>query len=625
MMQSAISQDELNGAANGSGAALSWEDVTVVTESGKVVLLRNICGQAQNRMLAIIGSSGAGKTTLMNLLACRMNQARLQTGSIRMDGEEYELHDMKRVAGYVMQDDLMFPHLSVRESLRYAAYLRLPETISKEDKDERVEEVIRQLGLSACADTRVGNDEHRGISGGERKRLCVGVELLQRPRLLFLDEPTSGLDSSTALSLMESLQDLAHSGTCTVVCTIHQPQTKIFSLFDDLLILHKGQVLYHGPANEVLAFYASAGFDCPDHTNPADFVLDVINAVKPEDAIVADANAKKIITNGKRPTVSSKEQPSSQTNGNADASSVVLIPQNAALAFDQENGKNGLLKKNRPTWWQQFCVLTVRCAKNVLRARFTLLTQLFQSVLMAVLIGTVFLDIGTGQVSTTKRQPVLFFCVINQGIFGALLSVNSFPAERAIVLRERAAGTYLVSAYFVAKITAETIIQMVYPLVFSLTVYWLVGFQNDASKFFTFFAFMELCNLAAFSLAIMVAALCRRVNLALSVLAVFLEICRLFGGFFLSPKALPSYFSWLDALSYVKYTYVGISLNELTGLKLNCQPSELKNGVCPIPNGQTTIDSLGLDKYTITECALVLCAMIIGFRVIAYLALRFRK
>ena len=156
--------------------------------------------------------------------------------------------------------------------------------------------------------------------------------------------------------------------------------------------------------------------------------------------------------------------------------------------------------------------------------------------------------------STTRRQPVIFFCAVNQGVFSALMVINSFPSERALSLRERAAGTYKASAYFLAKTTADALVQIPQPIVFSIIVYFLVGFQDVGSKFIIFTLFMIFCSLSATSLALMVSALCKTTDFAVTVLPLTLEIGRLFGGFFLAPALLPKYFEWLDALSYIKYT-----------------------------------------------------------------------
>jgi len=243
---------------------------------------------------------------------------------------------------------------------------------------------------------------------------------------------------------------------------------------------------------------------------------------------------------------------------------------------------------------------------------------------MAILIGTVYLKIGNGQESTIRRSPALFFCAINQGVFGALMVINSFPVERALTLRERASGTYFASAYFMAKILTEIIVQLPVPILFSCTVYFLIGFQVAAGKFFLFMLFMVLCSVTSTSIALMISAICRTTDLSVTVLPMILEVCRLFGGFFLAPSRVPKYFSWLEALCYIKYNFVGVSLNELEGLKLTCTPAENATNTC-IPDGETTIRELGYDSINIGGCIGVLFGFIIFCRACAFLSVRFLK
>ena len=176
-----------------------------------------------------------------------------------------------------------------------------------------------------------------------------------------------------------------------------------------------------------------------------------------------------------------------------------------------------------------------------------------------------------------------------------------------------------------AQITAEMASQIISPIIFSCIVYWMVGFQRNGSKFMIFMVLMVLCQLAATSLALMVSAICRTTDLSVTVLPMALEINRLFGGFFLSPKSLPTYFVWLDALSYVKYTYTAISLNELRGLRIVCAANEYVDGVCPITSEQQTITSLGLDYLSIGSCVTILIFYILITRAIAYLGIRYLK
>uniref|UniRef100_A0A7I4AWE4 ABC transporter domain-containing protein n=1 Tax=Physcomitrium patens TaxID=3218 RepID=A0A7I4AWE4_PHYPA len=518
------------------GVVLSWENLTVMSKVGKV-LLNNLNGQIICGFTAIMGPSGSGKSTLLNTLACRMRQSASVTGRILLNGRDYKIADLKKISGYVMQDDLLHAHLTVEETLKYTTRLKLEPSLTEEEVSARVDEIITQMGLDHVRNTVIGNPEKRGISGGERRRVSVGMELVTHPQLLFLDEPTSGLDSVTALSLCEQLQKLARSANCTIVCTIHQPQAKIFNLFHYLIILKAGQV-------------------------------------------------------------------------NMNQGSEYLVFQTM---------------RERMPWHRQYLVLLNRGVREQIRKKNMLITQMCQSVMMGLLIGGVFFQIGDHQKSTVRRQPVLFFCVINQGVFGALTVINSFPGERALTLRERAAGMYYCSSYFTAKVTAEMVSQIVSPIIFSFIVYWMVGFQRNGSKFMIFMVLMVLCQLAATSLALMVSAICRTTDFSVTVLPMVLEVNRLFGGFFLSPKNLPDYFVWLDAFSYVKYTYTAISLNELHGLKIRCSPSEYVAGACPITSGEQTIKSLGLDYLNIGSCITILIFYILITRIIAYLGIRYLK
>ena len=364
-----------------------------------------------------MGPSGSGKTTLLNALACRLDKSTKCSGELRLNGQKYSMHDLKMHAGYVMQDDLLNGNLTVLETLRYTAELRLPRSVAAEEREARVQAVMDQMGLTRVKDVIVGTPVKKGVSGGERKRLCVAMELLTRPLLLFLDEPTSGLDSVTALSLCRTLRDLANSRSCTVVCTIHQPQSKIFKLFQKLILLKSGNIVYHGPAENALHYFEGLGYKCPAYENPADYFLDVITPSAHDSVEDLIAKDEKLMGSG------------------------VHKPE-----VDLNAGSERPLKPRETTpWVHQFRVLFRRTMQDALRKRSLLVTQMLQTIVMAVLIGTVFLRIGTSETSTVRRQPVLFFCCINQGMFGALMVINSFPQERMLVLRERASGMYYTS------------------------------------------------------------------------------------------------------------------------------------------------------------------------------------
>jgi ABC-type multidrug transport system ATPase subunit len=220
-------------------------------------------------LTAIIGGSGSGKTSMLNTMAERMTSGRLSFGgTTQFNGME----GVKSIrSAYVMQQDVLLPTLTVRETLRYAADLRLPPPTTEEKRRKVVEEVILELGLKECADTRIGNHQHKGCSGGEKRRTSIGVQLLSNPSVLFLDEPTTGLDATSAFQLVRTLKGLASKGR-TIITTIHQPRSEIWGMFDRLVILTRGSPVFSGRADDCIPWFGKIGMELPPFVNPAEFL-----------------------------------------------------------------------------------------------------------------------------------------------------------------------------------------------------------------------------------------------------------------------------------------------------------------------------------------------------------------
>eukprot|EP00008_Paramoeba_atlantica_P008136 CAMPEP_0201474880 /NCGR_PEP_ID=MMETSP0151_2-20130828/367_1 /ASSEMBLY_ACC=CAM_ASM_000257 /TAXON_ID=200890 /ORGANISM="Paramoeba atlantica, Strain 621/1 / CCAP 1560/9" /LENGTH=440 /DNA_ID=CAMNT_0047854803 /DNA_START=83 /DNA_END=1406 /DNA_ORIENTATION=- len=312
------------------GISLTWNDIYYEVKKKKGffknethtrVLLNHVFGHIPvGECVAIMGPSGCGKSTLLDVLAGRVSAATSSSlasfassfsasfsasfvekkkleereekggggsqgggddrggylGEVRMGGKQVVGSEMKKHVAYVMQDDALEGVLTVRENLFYSAMLRLPPSMSKEEKMERVEEVIGLLGLSKCADTKIGTPFLRGVSGGERRRCSIGMELITRPSILLLDEPTSGLDAKSSRLIVELLKKLAKTGR-VVLFSIHQPSSEIYRLFDKIMLLSKGQQIFFGPSDSAVEFFQSLGFPLPPRMNPADHYLEVIN------------------------------------------------------------------------------------------------------------------------------------------------------------------------------------------------------------------------------------------------------------------------------------------------------------------------------------------------------------
>ncbi|XP_026010714.1 ATP-binding cassette sub-family G member 2-like, partial [Astatotilapia calliptera] len=223
---------------------------------------------------AIMGATGSGKSSFLDVLAARKDPAGL-SGEVLIDGAP-QPPNFKCLSGYVVQDDVVMGTLTVRENFTFSAALRLPSSISHKEKKQKVDRLIKELGLGRVADSKVGTQLIRGISGGERKRTNIGMELIIDPPVLFLDEPTTGLDASTANSVLLLLKRMANNGR-TIILSIHQPRYTIYRLFDSLTLLVNGHQVYHGPARSALEYFSGIGYICEPHNNPADFFLDVIN------------------------------------------------------------------------------------------------------------------------------------------------------------------------------------------------------------------------------------------------------------------------------------------------------------------------------------------------------------
>lgn len=242
------------------------------------VILNGVTGVVQpGEILAMLGPSGSGKTTLLTALGGRLG-GHLH-GSITYNGKVFS-NAMKRKTGFVTQEDVLYPHLTVTETLVFTALLRLPDSFTKEEKIVHANAVMSQLGLNKCKDSIIGGPLLRGISGGEKKRVSIGQEMLINPSLLFLDEPTSGLDSTTAQRIVSTLWELA-SGGRTVVMTIHQPSSRIYYMFHKVLLLSEGSPLYFGKGSEAMEYFSSIGYAPRMAMNPSDFILDLANGTMP--------------------------------------------------------------------------------------------------------------------------------------------------------------------------------------------------------------------------------------------------------------------------------------------------------------------------------------------------------
>ncbi|XP_038903752.1 ABC transporter G family member 22 isoform X4 [Benincasa hispida] len=567
-------------------------------------ILNGITGRVNpGEVLALMGPSGSGKTTLLNLLGGRLIRS-TAGGSITYNDQPYNKFLKSRI-GFVMQEDVLFPHLTVKETLRYAALLRLPCTLTKEQKEKRAIDVIYELGLERCQDTMIGGSFVRGVSGGERRRVSIGNEILVNPSLLFLDEPTSGLDSTTALRIVQILHEIAEAGK-TVVTTIHQPSSRLFHKFDKLILLGKGSLIYYGKAAEAMSYFSSIGCSPLIAMNPAEFLLDLANGNLNDVSVPSELEDKVQIENSEADNRQDRPSPTLvqeylveayETRVAEKEKSKMLTP----LTMDEELKSKGSSSKRQwgASWWEQYSILFRRGIKERRHEYFSWL-RITQVLATAIILGLLWWQSESNSPKGLQDQAgLLFFIAVFWGFFPVFTAIFTFPQERAMLSKERAADMYRLSAYFLARTTSDLPLDLLLPILFLLVVYFMAGLRLSAAPFFLTMVTVFLSIVAAQGLGLAIGATLMDVKKATTLASVTVMTFMLAGGFFV--QKVPVFVAWIRYLSFNYHTYK---------LLLKVQ----YNNIIPAVNG------MKMDNGVVEVTALI--AMVFGYRLLAYISLR---
>eukprot|EP00850_Spirogloea_muscicola_P021683 SM000258S09099 [mRNA] locus=s258:40817:44791:+ [translate_table: standard] len=576
---------------------LEWHgvDCQLLDKHGKEAkrILRNVSGGAQpGRLLAIMGPSGSGKTTLLNTLAGqlpRSGKMRLR-GRLLIDGVPVQQARLRQA--YVRQEDIFYSQLTVRETLVMAAKLQLPKSMPEAFKDSYVDSLLQRLGLVrrqpdllsellpvllhcselmalrstqvGAADTIVGDNKVRGISGGEKKRLSIACELIASPSVIFADEPTTGLDAFQAEKVMETLRQLAKDGH-TVVASIHQPRGSIYTMFDDLLLLADGLVIYSGHADEALSYFGELGHTCPLHSNPAEFLSDLISidfSSAETEAQTRDRVTELAAKFGKK----QRQQPMPQ-------------PDEEGEKQGEEERLGAFINARRGGWFTQFRLLFRRAWRQTIRDKPTNFVRGTMNVTSAIIFGSIFWRMGLGQTAIQDRMGLLQVAAINTAMASLTKTVNVFPRERVIVDRERSKGSYGVGPYFVSKLMAELPIGAAFPLLFGAIVYPLTGLHKSAKRFLQFCGLVTIESFTSSALGLTVGSLVPSTEAALALGPSIMTVFIVFGGYYVNAENTPSFFRWIPSVSLIRWAFEGLCVNEFRGLKFDArQPTDAKTG-----------------------------------------------
>ncbi|XP_041065195.1 broad substrate specificity ATP-binding cassette transporter ABCG2-like [Carcharodon carcharias] len=585
---------------------------------------------------------------LLDILAARKDHRGL-SGEVLIDGIP-QPSNFKCISGYVVQDDIIMGTLTVRENLLFSAALRLPSSIQFKEKEERVNQIISELGLTKVSDSKVGTELIRGVSGGEKKRTHIGMELITDPPVLFLDEPTTGLDSNTAKSVLTLLKRLSRCGR-TIIFSIHQPQYFIFKLFDSLTLLVNGRMVYHGPAKTALQYFSSIGYECETFNNPADFFLDIITGDSTPVITNNEGNQQVAVAlNNESSDYVDVEQ--EKTFAEKLAESYVKSSQyqeTVEMLKKLKGNRDGRGMKEiqmqsvtyRTTFLHQLFWVSNRIFKNFIRNPQSSVAEVFLNSLLGLFLGAIYFGIKLDSSGIQNRVGSFHF-LASYECFSSVSAVVLFIRDRKIFIHEYISGYYRISAYFLATIIGDLLpIRTLPAIVFSCITYWMVGYQRILGNFFFFMLILLLTSYAATSLAMAVGAGLDTMATAGVIINGIFVFAMTFSGLLVNLPSISNGLNWLQYLSIPRYSFAALQVNEFRNLYFcndkqrndttlsqavaNCSGSmSPSKGIC---YGEEYLcgQGSGFDLWAIWENIIVLACMTIIFLTITYANLRFMR
>ncbi|XP_007890145.1 broad substrate specificity ATP-binding cassette transporter ABCG2 isoform X3 [Callorhinchus milii] len=546
-------------------------------------ILTDINGIMSPGMNAILGPTGSGKSSLLDILAARKAEAGL-TGELLLDGAP-QPPNFKCISGYVIQ---------------------------------------------------VGTQLIRGVSGGERKRTNIGMELIINPTVLFLDEPTTGLDASTAHAVLLLLKRMSKQGK-TIIFSIHQPRYSIFKLFDSLTLLANGRMIFQGPAFKALDYFATIGYNCEPYNNPADFFLDIINgdstAVEARQNEYFDTDMDFEALFGKTETTLAEKLAIMFSKSTYSSEMMAKLKQLSEAKKGSESFHRQIMYST--SFSHQLKWLTKRSFKNLLRSPQTSVAQILVSLSMGLVVGALSFGVKNDLNGIQNRVGALFFMTTNL-CFSSLSAIELFVIEKKIFIHEYISGYYRIFAYFLSKLLVDLIPMRALPATVLATVtYFMIGLKQTVSAFLTLVLTLIQVSTTATSMALAISTgynVVAVANLLVTLCFIFMVIL---SGLLVNLVSIVSWLSWLQYLSIPRYGLRALQINEFTGLKF-CNNSHQLHTIgskChPGPEfiictGEQYLHSQGIDAtaWGLWQNHVALILMMVIFLMISYAKLCFMK
>ncbi|ALC39044.1 CG5853 [Drosophila busckii] len=561
---------------------------------GEKEILHNVCGKFPgSQLIAIMGPSGAGKSTLLDALSGFKTTG--VDGSILLNGRRRDLPSFRRMSCYITQDDRLQPLLTVSENMHIAADLKLGENVSYEEKESRIEDILLLLGLYEHDQTLTMR-----LSGGQKKRLSIAMELINNPTVMFLDEPTTGLDSSSCTKVLELLKRLTTQGR-TIICTIHQPTAKLFQIFDQVYVLSAGNCVYQGGTQKLVPFLHSVELPCPMYHNPADYIIelacgeygfDKIDTLK---AATENGNCLTWFNNPRavlRSEALMRKYPIPKRTKNVSLENTSLTNQCSVLL------RRGYIKAKRDTTMTHLRIIV--------------------NIAVAVLYGALYDHAGKEGSRVLDNYNLLFAILMHHTMTTMMLTVLTFPIEMTILIKEHFNRWYSLKAYYIAMTLVDLPITIFSSFIFSVIIYLWSYQPMEWVRFWMFFVISLLIVFVGQSFGLIIGAWFSVTNGTF--LAPVLTIpMMMFAGFGVTLRDLPSYLRWGSHISHLRYGLEGF-IAAIYGM--DRKVLECNEPYCHYRYPKKFLEEISMTGDQFWKDLIALCSMMVLLRVGAYIVLQ---
>ncbi|KAG8643011.1 ABC transporter G family member 5 isoform X2 [Manihot esculenta] len=566
------------------------------------------CKAKPQEILAIVGPSGAGKSSLLEVLAGKLTP---QNGSVFLNQNPVNKAQFKKISGYVTQRDTLFPLLTVEETLMFSAKLRL--RLPEAQLISRVKSLVHELGLERVAMTRVGDERIRGISGGERRRVSIGVDVIHDPKVLILDEPTSGLDSTSALQIIDMLKVMAETRGRTIILSIHQPGFLIVKLFNSILLMANGSVLHHGTVDQLGVHLRTMGMQLPLHVNVVEFAIESIEAIQQQQ------QQQQIETTPFSITQQEIMKAEEGDGRNGKFTLQQLFQQSKVVDEEIINDGIDFPRGFANSRFQETLILTHRFSKNIFRTKELFAWRTIQMLISGLVLGSIFCNLKDDLTGAEERVG-LFAFTLTFLLSSTTEALPIFLQEREILMKETSCGSYRVSSYAVANGLVYLPFLLILAILFSIPLYWLVGLNPNFTAFTHFVLLIWLILYTANSVVVCMSALVPNFIVGNSVISGVMGSFFLFSGYFISKNGIPNYWMFMHYVSVFKYPFEGMLINEFSK---SGKCLQYMFGRCMV-RGEDVLKEEGYGEESRWRNVVIMVCFIFVYRFISYVILRIR-